>query len=173
MEQQLKEKVRLYGWVEECNDAVRALLFGELVKRALPIRKMYHSDFFHDAVWVNENVRDATEFFYIARDAGSETTRSLDLVKYHSSEIASGIHIIWRVELLCEQGGEWFVEFTQLSAKLPEVTIPQKIIVSYLKKELPGLHPKLGIARDIESWLNEDGFTIIPTAKLPSAPEEK
>jgi hypothetical protein len=42
------EPTRLAGWFDDINDSVRALLFGELVKRSQPIEH-YPSDLYHDA----------------------------------------------------------------------------------------------------------------------------
>lgn len=66
--------VRL-GWHgEEGQDlsAVRATLFGELVKLAAPVIEHYHSDLFHDARWIEEHVDGAPmSFDFVARPCGT------------------------------------------------------------------------------------------------------
>jgi hypothetical protein len=42
------EPIRLTGWFDQITYGVRALLFGELVKRTQPIEH-YPSDLYHDA----------------------------------------------------------------------------------------------------------------------------
>jgi hypothetical protein len=99
------EAIRLTGWFEQINDSVRALLFGELLKRAQPIEH-YPSDLYHDAHWIAEHVTGAMTFYWAARTWGSDIGTDRDLV----AAAAAG-KVVYRVELTCDRG-EWSVAFT-------------------------------------------------------------
>lgn len=49
----------------------RALIMGELVKLAAPYVKQYHSDFYHDAIWLQANIRGECEFYYSFNENGT------------------------------------------------------------------------------------------------------
>lgn len=49
----------------------RALIMGELVKLAAPFVEHYHSDFYHDAMWLQANVRGECEFYFSFDECGT------------------------------------------------------------------------------------------------------
>lgn len=50
----------------------RAASFGELVKLAIPHIKHYHSDLFHDAVWLENNMSgESFAFYWSVSDTGT------------------------------------------------------------------------------------------------------
>jgi hypothetical protein len=99
------EPIRLTGWFDHINDSVRALLFGELVKRAQPIEH-YPSDLYHDGAWIAKHVTGATTFYWAPRTWGTDIGTDHDLVATPSDG-----KVVYRVELTCNHG-EWSVTFT-------------------------------------------------------------
>jgi hypothetical protein len=107
------ERVRLYGWVENWTEAkrpVRALLFGELVQRTVPVTRQYHCDLYHDVAWINENVNGPTEFFFMARYHGTNIGQSA-VIQEEISSIEP--RVLYHVALTVDRG-EWSVTFTEL-----------------------------------------------------------
>ena len=49
------------GW-SLCHDGIKARLFGEMAKLATAELEQYHSDLFHDAMWIERNVTGPTQF---------------------------------------------------------------------------------------------------------------
>lgn len=65
----------------EIDESNRAVLFGELVKLAVPVIKAYHSDLFHDAIWLTEHVKGPEfTFYYSIDDCGTLIGTELKLV---------------------------------------------------------------------------------------------
>ncbi len=56
---------------DSVTESVRAILFGYLVRLARPVQENYHSDLYHDAMWITSNVTDATEFEFVVRQNGT------------------------------------------------------------------------------------------------------
>lgn len=54
----------LKGWSETPDSTTKAMLLGALIQMALPTISHYLSDFYHDALWINEHIT-ATEVNYI------------------------------------------------------------------------------------------------------------
>lgn len=53
-------------------ETAAAYVHGELAKLAMPVLRAYHSDLYHDALWIHEHVKgDAIEFFYSFNDTGT------------------------------------------------------------------------------------------------------
>lgn len=102
-------RVRLTGWVEEITDSVRALLFGEMLRRAVVVEH-YRSDLFHDAQFLARLDGPAT-FYWAVRESG--TIISLDGESVAVQARTLGAIAIWRIELRCDRG-EWFAIFTEL-----------------------------------------------------------
>ncbi|MHB1784381.1 MAG: hypothetical protein ACYCTE_17170 [Acidimicrobiales bacterium] len=102
-------RVRLTGWVEEIEDSVRALLFGEMLCRAGGVQH-YRSDLFHDAQFLARLDGPAT-FYWATRQSGTIISRDKESVEVQARVL--GADAIWRIELTCERG-EWFATFTEL-----------------------------------------------------------
>lgn len=64
------QSVKLAQWFDEPDIPTtgQARLFGELVKLATPIVEMYHSDLYHDANYIRENVVTHGDWFYYCID---------------------------------------------------------------------------------------------------------
>lgn len=102
------ERVALCGWYDEINDSVRALLFGEMVKRTIGVVENYHSDLFRDAQWITEHVKDAMVFYWAPRTYGTNIGTDIDLVTMPSLGLTP-YHV--RLENV---RGYWSVTFHQL-----------------------------------------------------------
>lgn len=108
-----QETVRLYGWVEEWKEAespVRALLFGELARRAVPVVRTYLSDLYHDTEWIRENVTGPTEFLYMVRYNGTHIGSIAEAAERQAS---TEPRVLYHVALTVERG-MWRVTFTEL-----------------------------------------------------------
>lgn len=114
------EKVRLYGWIDDFAEGarpIRAILFGEMVRRATPIMEHFQSDLFHDAIWINENVNGVTAFDWLIRPSGTNLSANPDPtlndarigVKIGAGEGAA----FYRIELISEDG-YWSALFTNV-----------------------------------------------------------
>lgn len=107
------ETIRLVGWgtFAELKDSIRPRLFGEMVKRAIPVVKEYHSDLFHDVHWLEENVTGETTFDFLVRTSGTNLGESARIMQ----EIGAPGGVMYRVTLRCV-GREWMVDFTEVTA---------------------------------------------------------
>lgn len=95
-----------------CDDALRAALFGELVKCTHGLTQWYHSDLYHDARWVSRNVTGPMIFWYAARDLGASIGTDRDLV----ANIVGRGDRLWRVELAQEtRSARWTVTFCEVA----------------------------------------------------------
>lgn len=104
------ERVRLTGWFdwEEGKESIRALLFGAMVERAIPVTKHYLSDLYHDAVFVAEKVNGPTTFDWLVRQCGTD----LNDTAHTQVNLGPGSDaVFYRVTLLAERG-LWFADFT-------------------------------------------------------------
>lgn len=106
------ETVRLYGrstW-QDGQRTIRALLFGEMVKRAIPVVQHYYSDLFHDAEWLQENVTGERTFLWMVRFSGTNIDESAQ-----AQERISGRdpRVLYHVSLV-DDNGTWSVTFTTL-----------------------------------------------------------
>jgi hypothetical protein len=115
--------VRLSGW-HPFNDGVRALLFGHMVKLAVPVVQHYHSDLYHDARWLEENVSGPTEFDWLVRPSGTNIAGTAKIgVEIGAGETAR----FYRVRVFSDPGryeprddeGNWHVTFTRVSYRRP------------------------------------------------------
>lgn len=92
---------RLWGWSEEINTSVKAILFGELVSLAAPIQEHYQSDLYHDALWVNEFVTGPCTFWFSVGPWGTSIDNSEALVAWRRENV-------WECSLTVS-GGEWWL----------------------------------------------------------------
>lgn len=70
------ETVRLigYGDFADLRHQIASRLFGEMLQRATPVVKEYHSDLFHDAEWLRERIIGrvcSEQFAYVVRPSGT------------------------------------------------------------------------------------------------------
>lgn len=85
--------------------SIRAGMFGEMVKLAAPVLRAYHSDLFHDALWIAEKVMGPIEFDWLVREMGTHIGETAGIAPRASGDI------MYRVTLKVERG-TWSVTFT-------------------------------------------------------------
>lgn len=121
------ETVRLYGWTtfEDGQRPIRALLFGEMVRRATPLMHQFQSDLFHDAVWLEDRLLGEQSFDWLVRPSGTNLSDEPDPAK-NMAHIGVGIGpgdtaVFYRVRLWCDKGnyparpeGYWCADFTSV-----------------------------------------------------------
>ncbi len=96
------------GEWDDCQLSNRALLFGELVRRTEGVVKAYHSDLYHDAEWITENISGPTVFFWGIHESGTHLSMEPEATHpYCRSDF-------WRVEVRQDDRGWWIAEFTEL-----------------------------------------------------------
>lgn len=106
--------VRLMGWgtFEEMSGSILALLFGELVRRAIPIVREYASDLFHDAEWLRANVAGPVTFDWMARPSG--TNIGAESVAAGLSIGAGAGAVAYRVTVADDGRGLWSATFVTI-----------------------------------------------------------
>lgn len=77
-----------------CDDSVRALLFGQLLKLAQPFIEGYQSDLYHDVHWIDRQVKGPMVFWYSVDTTGTAIGTEAEFVRMRNYE-----HF-WRIELL-------------------------------------------------------------------------
>jgi hypothetical protein len=72
-------------------ESIRARVHGELVQLAIPVLKLYHSDLYRDAVWMQKYVTEETptpyHFFFGVRNTGTSIGTDLTLVRYGNTAV--------------------------------------------------------------------------------------
>jgi hypothetical protein len=115
------DRVHLHGLSENFNDMarpVRATLFGEMVRRAAPIIKAYHSDLYHDAEWLTENLNGQTTFDWLVRRSGThlgvgpQNDGNGALIWAYRMGTEPGDQL-WRITVRCDRG-MWVADFVRL-----------------------------------------------------------
>lgn len=108
-------KVRLRGWatveevVQDKGEFYASVLYGELVKRAIPFLRRYHSDLWHDARHLREMVaKGECKFFYTVRERGTHLWKD----RVYGDKSMGHVRV-WNVEVKCEDG-TWWAYFTRL-----------------------------------------------------------
>jgi hypothetical protein len=110
---------RLTGWGTFEQLHVLPLLFGQMVKRAIPVVQEYHSDLYHDAFWLEQNVTGETEFDFLVRTSGTNIGNSARI----GVEIGAPGGVFYRVKVYIlrdrwglpeEPSGMWMVDFTRV-----------------------------------------------------------
>ncbi len=91
--------------------AIRARLFGVLAAKTCRHIEAYHSDLYHDAMWLHDYVDGPTTFFFGVRPTGTHVGTDCLLVHRHSDWC-------WKVDL--QKGGthgnRWIVTLVSLGA---------------------------------------------------------
>jgi len=103
------EPIRLVGsgTFEQLEGSIRCLLFGEILKLGLKYVERYHSDFYHDARWIEERVHGARTMIFAVDSNGTFLLNDNDTVPHDLRKN------MFRVELF-ETRGTWFVTFEQI-----------------------------------------------------------
>lgn len=89
---------------------ILAHLYGQMVKRAIPVVSHYLSDLFHDAEWLRAHVTGPTEFLWMVRESGTQLGESAVTWEYLST---SEPRVLYHVALTRERY-TWRVTFTEL-----------------------------------------------------------
>lgn len=72
--------------------AVRQLVFGELVKLTAPVLTHYHSDLYHDALWLAEQCHGAeVTFRYSFDESGTVIGGGMAHMRKHAYRITVGV----------------------------------------------------------------------------------
>jgi hypothetical protein len=105
-------KIRLYGSTTTgaIETPVLSILFGEMVKRALPVVEHYHSDLFHDAEWLRENVTGPTWFFWVVRQCGTDIGQ-LATLRVQNPSLRSRGDVLYRVTVERDDHNVWSATF--------------------------------------------------------------
>lgn len=108
---------RLVGWgsFEDLASSIKPRVFGHMVQLAIPVVKEYHSDLFHDATWLNENLTADLTFDYVVRTSGTnlgETTQ-------YSAGSPGAVH--YRLTLRADTSfpapsanADWYLDITEI-----------------------------------------------------------
>lgn len=113
-------RIRLYGYVDnfaEGSRPIRALLFGEMVRRAMPVMHEYQSDLFHDALWIEEYVNGPTTFDWLIRPSGTNLSTHPDPSQNMARigvRIGAGDGAVFYVVNVDVDRGMWFATFTEI-----------------------------------------------------------
>ena len=87
-------KIELGKWSESINDiGAQQTLFGELLKLAYPRVQHYHSDFYHDALWIKRYVTGEMEFYYGVREYGTHIGTDAHLISAHN-DVAYKVSVV-------------------------------------------------------------------------------
>lgn len=108
------ERVRLWGWNDTFQSCVNSLLFGEMVRRALPTLAHYHGDLFHDARWMERHVTGPTTFWWVHREWGTNIGDDFAVMLPAVLNANRGENVkAFRIDLVVEEG-LWSADFTSL-----------------------------------------------------------
>lgn len=109
-------KVRLYGWTDNMQEAKGPVcrgVFGEMVKLATPIVKVYVGDLHADAMWLTEHLLSEDDslyvsgFYFSVREYGTFIGTDRSLVRIGAE------HLYWFQ--VSKNQGEWHVEFVEVT----------------------------------------------------------
>lgn len=107
------ETISLFGWERDWNYASHTVLprlFGQMVARALPVIKSYHSDLYHDARSLPELVTgEGSSFLWSVRENGTNFNESARIMAAIDSST-----VVYRVTIVVEGDGNWLVRFDLL-----------------------------------------------------------
>jgi hypothetical protein len=127
----ITEVVRLYGYTDSFKEAertIRALLFGEMVKRAALTLEQYQSDLYHDATWVTENVNGPTEFDFLVRPSGTHIGLYASAPGYAADMARQERAVLYKF-VLEEENGSWFARVTTYAASdFPLKGLPEEAV---------------------------------------------
>lgn len=107
----------LVGWTHSPIDGgVPQRAFAELLKIAIPVVKDYHSDIFHDAVWLHDNVTDDSTltFVYVVRENGTHLTldASWSRAVVESFQNDRGARV-FSGAIVCDERGAWTLALSE------------------------------------------------------------
>lgn len=90
--------------------SIRALLFGAMVQRAVRTLGAYHSDLFHDALWLEKNFTgEPLTFEWLARESGTNIGESAEAALRMNPTRRS---VFYRIEVTQSRTTMWVATFT-------------------------------------------------------------
>lgn len=105
----------LWGWGDFDGSALHQRIFGHLVVLATPVVKEYHSDLFHDALWIKETVTGPTSFLFLVRHSGTHLGRSAALM-FESVHYDA---VLYNIDLSVDERKRWTLTIDLLGAREP------------------------------------------------------
>ena len=103
-ERTLIHDIQHFGSTEDTNFHGSARIFGAMAEVAGPILEHYHSDLYHDAMFIKRTVQDLVpfepvEFYYGIRNTGTSIAENLEVVNMMQQEVV--LHV--KIELTDER----------------------------------------------------------------------
>lgn len=106
------EAVVLCAGQEKLDRSVKAILFGFLTRRALDDGlASYHSDLFHDALFVEKHITEPCTFYWAVRESGTWISLDADGIEAVTRHTES---TVYRVTLSVGRSQRWIATFTKL-----------------------------------------------------------
>lgn len=87
----------------ERDTTAHSKLWWELFKLSDRVIGWYHTDRYHDAVWINEHARKPCTFFYSTRDTGTNIGFDVEYVAYTFEHL----YVVKIQEPTHDEGGGW------------------------------------------------------------------
>jgi hypothetical protein len=120
----------LGGWYDEFQPSMLSMLFGAMVRRSRLVVERYHSDLFHDARWLTENVKGETSFYWAPRTFGANIGYDPKLVGYGFGGRDDEMHF-YRVDIAQrirdgKPSGMWQATFTRCDPTKCEDLTPEE-----------------------------------------------
>lgn len=106
-------EVRLFGFTDDFaghDHTIRAMLFGEMVKRATPVVEHYQSDLYRDVEWLMKEVNGPITFEWVVREWGTNISDSARI----QVQIGAGSKAVFYQIALTVRRGVWFATFTTI-----------------------------------------------------------
>lgn len=92
---------------DELTTSVKAILFGEMVRKVSPHVNFYLSDYYHDVHWIDENIKAMATFYYGCRDTGTSLGTDRDLVVANNKRA-------WKIDLIQDPKKAWQATFQEI-----------------------------------------------------------
>lgn len=89
---------------DQASEQIRAFVFGELFKLAVPYLRSYTSDLYHDATWIKTWVKGPTTFYWGVRKTGTS-------IGTDETYVSIGNEKVYRITLIRE-GRAWYLDIT-------------------------------------------------------------
>lgn len=97
-----------WGTFSELRGSILPRIFGHMVTLASPVVKEYHSDLYHDARWLDENVDGPMIVDYLVRTSGTNLGVSAQSMRsigapggvYYTLTLHSADNRVWTLDIL-------------------------------------------------------------------------
>lgn len=101
---------------DDAKSTVRATVFGKMVMLSQGRVKHYHSDLFHDAIWIDMHLIGSMQFDWICRDSGTWIGDIVAEIKYDQYENSAK----YRFEIL-EDNRKWTLNVYEAGLIIPDI----------------------------------------------------